>query len=148
MFGCGVHAKRIIFEKVERISRECDELVGSRNLSEEADIKLFLEYMKTMNDKCNSFAIWLENHYIAPVLWFCKRYKDMKFALQQRVLWSTNVSNSQHALLKGSIDYLVTRSTGIDLMSFISFMEKMRKRESENLNGRLGLPHGATPLLN
>ena len=33
-------------------------------------------------------------------------------------------------------------------MSFIFFLEKMDKRESDNLNGRLGLPHGATPLLN
>ena len=128
MFGCGVHAKRIILEKVESISREYDELVGSRNLTVEADIKRFLEYMKTMNDKCKRFAIWLENHYIARVLWFWKRYKEMNSALQQRVLWPTNVSESQHALLKGSIDYLVTRSTGMDLMSFISFLEKIDKR--------------------
>ena len=35
----------------------------------------------------------------------------------------------------------------MDLLSFITFLEKINLRESENLNGRLGRPYGATPQL-
>ena len=58
------------------------------------------------------------------------------------------MSESQHAILKSSMEYVVTKSRGMDLMCFITFLEKLDGRGSHNANGSLGLPHGATPLLN
>lgn len=53
-----------------------------------------------------------------------------------------------HEMIKGGHDYLLTGSKGINLITFVPFLENIDRKETENLSGMLGVPHVSTPLLN
>lgn len=61
---------------------------------------------------------------------------------------SKNANESMHDLLKSSHEYIMTRSKGMDIVSFVEFIEHMDETESMNLLRLLGVPHGTTPILN
>ena len=149
-FGCGVHAHRIVQEKInKRLQGSMYRwMISSRLYETENDVRHAITYMKTINKKVATFAKWLEQNYVARVLWFWRRYKSLPSSVQRRVMWTTNASESHHALLKGSRHYIMTRSKGMDVISFITFLEALDTKEEQNLSGNLGVPHTSTPVLN
>lgn len=50
-----------------------------------------------------------EEKKVDHILWFWKRFKTLSDGIYRRTLWSTNINESEHELLKGSADYLMTK---------------------------------------
>ena len=123
-FGCSVHAKRIILDKCGNDKHLYHWLVGTRIVESAEEVEKVLEDMRKINVHLWHFSDWLRKNKVAIILWFWKRYKSTTPGVYRRILWTTNISESEHAILKGSSDYLLTKSKGLDLVKAIQFLEK------------------------
>ena len=75
VFGCGVHAHRIVLEKINKRLNPgiYNWMINSRLCHTEEEVVNSISYMKSINLVTLRFAVWLEQNYVARVLWFWRR---------------------------------------------------------------------------
>lgn len=76
-FGCGVHAKRVILEKISNDVRTpiYVRALGTRKAEDLDEAIKCMQYMSYMSRKWACFAEWLRNNSVAFIIWFTQVYK-------------------------------------------------------------------------
>lgn len=123
-------------------------LVGTRTLDTYEKVEEAFTEMATINVKLVHFARWIRQNKVAKILWLLKRYKTTNPRVCRRILWSNNVSEVYHLVLKGFSDYFLTKCKGLDLDALTKFLEHHDNADYKNFHGEIGLPLGSTPFLN
>lgn len=148
-FGCDVHAKRIILEKLKINSNEIDYLwaIGTRKVDTQEQVIAALSKMKIEGGKWLSFANWLESNEVAKILWFQHYYKkNWNFVIARYAMWDTNANESINAQLKRSVEMLVTNGNGLSIVELVDLMKDIDKSACQNLEAVGHLQYSSTPL--
>lgn len=148
-FGCDVHAKRVILEKIN-ISDEHNLYmwaVGTRRVRTIEERNECLSEMVRMGGKWAAFSQWMQDNYIANVLWFQDLHKcNLWGPFLLNVMHTSNANETENYRLKGCPSYLLTHGKGIQLCRLIRLLEQADQVDFDNLSGKNGVKFGTTPL--